>query len=143
MSAYAIAHQWQLPSPTNDRTRRPGAGGRRAGDTEVASIAHLPVAEPSTVDALILALAERIAAAVAVQLKANQEPAVPEWLDSRGAADYLGIHRDTLRKLAAERAIPTHQDGPRCKLFFRRSDLDEWRHKGGRVVQLSAIANAA
>jgi excisionase family DNA binding protein len=50
-----------------------------------------------------------------------------EWLDARDAAAYLGIRRDTLRKLAAQRAIPTHQDGPRCKLYFRRDELDEWR----------------
>ena len=37
------------------------------------------------------------------------------------------MHRDTLRKLAAERAIPSEQDGPGCKLYFRRSDLDAWR----------------
>jgi excisionase family DNA binding protein len=49
------------------------------------------------------------------------------WLDARGAAEYLGVHRDTLRKLAAQRAIPTHQDGPGCKLYFRRDELDEWR----------------
>src|SRR5690242_11324633 len=42
------------------------------------------------------------------------------WLDARGAAEYLGMHRDTLRKLAAQRAIPSHQDGPRCRLYFRR-----------------------
>lgn len=50
-----------------------------------------------------------------------------DWLDARGAAAYLGIHRDTLRKLAAQRAIPAHQDGPRCKLYFRRDELDAWR----------------
>lgn len=40
-----------------------------------------------------------------------------ERLDARGAAEYLGVHRDTLRKLAAQRAIPTHQDGPGCNLY--------------------------
>jgi excisionase family DNA binding protein len=50
-----------------------------------------------------------------------------QWFDARSAAEYLGMHRDTLRKLAAQRAIPTHQDGPRCKLYFRRDELDEWR----------------
>ncbi len=52
---------------------------------------------------------------------------VSAWLDARAAAEYLGVHRDTLRKLAAQRAIPTHQDGPGCKLYFRRDELDEWR----------------
>jgi excisionase family DNA binding protein len=51
-------------------------------------------------------------------------------MDAHVAAAYLGIHRDTLRKLAAQRAIPVHQDGPRCKLYFRRGELDEWRQSG-------------
>jgi excisionase family DNA binding protein len=48
-------------------------------------------------------------------------------MDAREAAGYLGVHRDTLRKLAAERAVPVHQDGPGCRLYFRRDELDEWR----------------
>ena len=50
-------------------------------------------------------------------MSATEEPA-DEWLDSRHVADYLGVHRDTLRKLAAERSIPCDQDGPGCKLYF-------------------------
>jgi excisionase family DNA binding protein len=58
-----------------------------------------------------------------------QGPAVvdDDWLDTRAAAAHLGVHRDTIRRLAAERAIASEQDGPGCKLFFRRSDLDAWR----------------
>jgi excisionase family DNA binding protein len=61
------------------------------------------------------------------------------WLDARGAAEYLGIHRDTLRKLAAQRAIPTHQDGPGCKLFFRRDELDEWRRSARSMRSAAAL----
>ncbi len=43
-----------------------------------------------------------------------------EWLDSRHAAEYLGVHRDTLRKLAASGPSHPQQDGPGCKLYFRR-----------------------
>lgn len=68
---------------------------------------------------------------------------MPEWLDSRDAADYLGVHRDTLRKLAAERAIPAEQDRPDCKLFFRRSALDEWRLTGGRSAHLAGTLTRA
>ena len=64
------------------------------------------------------------------------------WLDARGAAEYLGVHRDTLRKLAAQRAIPTHQDGPGCKLFFRRDELDEWR-RSARPMRAAAVLRAA
>jgi excisionase family DNA binding protein len=66
-----------------------------------------------------------------------------EWIDSRHAAEYLGVHRDTLRKLAAERAIPTEQDGPNWKLYFRRSDLDAWRRSGGRPRHLATSLHLA
>jgi excisionase family DNA binding protein len=100
--------------------------------------------KPSTLDAVIEDIAERVALAVVSRLTETHDSDIGEWLDSRQAAEYLGVHRDTLRKLAAERAIPTHQDGPGCKLFFRRSDLDDWRRSGGRNAHLaSALADAA
>jgi excisionase family DNA binding protein len=64
-------------------------------------------------------------------------------LDSREATNDLGLHRDTLRRLAAMRAIPSEQDRRGCKLFFRRSALDEWRRAGGRVRYLTALADGA
>jgi excisionase family DNA binding protein len=79
------------------------------------------------IDLLLDRLADLIAERLAVRLSENEEHAADEWIDARGAADYLGVHRDTIRKLAAERAIPVHQDGPRCKLFFCRAELDDWR----------------
>jgi excisionase family DNA binding protein len=84
-------------------------------------------------------LADRVAARIAEQANAPVDE-VGDWLDSRHAADYLGIHRDTLRKLAAERSIPSEQDGPGCKLYFRRSDLDTWRLTGGRPRHLAPAA---
>jgi excisionase family DNA binding protein len=90
------------------------------------------------IDVLMDQLADRVAAALAQRLASPTAEVAPEWLDSRAAAEYLGLHRDTLRKLAAERAIPAEQDGPGCKLFFRRNDLDEWRMAGGRASHLAA-----
>lgn len=88
-------------------------------------------------DQLIEDIANRIAAAITDRLAT---PARPEddWLDSRHAAEYLGVHRDTLRKLAAERAIPSEQDGPGCKLYFRRSVLEAWRRSVGRPRHLAS-----
>jgi excisionase family DNA binding protein len=83
------------------------------------------------IDDLIGHVAERIAAAVVAQIATAAPGNQDEWLDSRRAAKYLGVHRDTLRKLAAERAIPAEQDGPGCKLYFRRADLDKWRRQRG------------
>jgi excisionase family DNA binding protein len=98
------------------------------------------VAGSSLLDALIDQLAQRLAerlVAATSPAQAGEPNGEDEWLDSRHAAAYLGVHRDTLRKLAAERAIPSEQDGPNCKLYFRRSDLDSWRRTGGRPRHLA------
>ncbi len=52
-----------------------------------------------------------------------------EWLDANAAAEYLSLPRSTIHKLTAERAIPFAQDGPGCKLYFKRSELDAWRER--------------
>jgi hypothetical protein len=60
----------------------------------------------SLVDQLVDRLADRVAALIAERLGSAGNSDI-EWFDSRRAAEYLGVHRDTLRKLAAERAIPS------------------------------------
>jgi excisionase family DNA binding protein len=125
MSAYATARNGRTISPLSLATPLGTSG------------------EPSMLDAVIEDIADRVASAVVSRLTASQDRDEGEWLDSRGAAEYLGVHRDTLRKLAAERTIPAHQDGRGCKLFFRRSDLDKWRRSGGRLAQLSAVISEA
>lgn len=101
--------------------------------------------ELSVIETVLAQLADRVAAVVVDRLSSAEKPsAADEWLDSRHAAEYLGVHRDTLRKLAAERTIPSEQDGPGCKLYFRRSEMDAWRQGGGRPRYLaSAISRAA
>jgi excisionase family DNA binding protein len=49
------------------------------------------------------------------------------WMNSRAAADYLGMPISTLHRLVAAKEIPYSQDGPRARCFFRRSDLNRWR----------------
>jgi excisionase family DNA binding protein len=61
------------------------------------------------------------------QYLAPAAPPPDSWLDTAGAADYLGISRTALHKLTAAREIPFEQDGPRCKCWFKRSELDAWR----------------
>ena len=98
--------------------------------------------ESPIIDELVDRLAERVAALLSQRLPSDSDQR-DEWFDSRHAAEYLGVHRDTLRKLAAKHAIPSEQEGPGCKLYFRRSDLDGWRH-GGRPQHLrSLVATAA
>lgn len=79
-------------------------------------------------------LADLVADRVAAQLVAPARQRADEWLDTRSAAEYLGIGRDSLRRLAAEGAIPTEQAGVGCKLYFRHSDLDAWRCSGSSPV---------
>jgi excisionase family DNA binding protein len=109
---------------------------RLCSGQELRSLPSSPPAEPplrksvggadiSALDELLARPADLVVDRLA-QRSRQAEP-VEKWMDTRRAAEYLGVHRDTLRKLAAERAIPTHQDGPGCKLYFRRDELDEWR----------------
>jgi excisionase family DNA binding protein len=96
----------------------------------------------AVVDQLLGRLADLIAERLAGWLNENEEQTADEWMDARGAADYLGLHRDTVRKLAAERGIPVHQEGRGCKLFFRRAELDDWRRLASRATrsQLRAVS---
>lgn len=83
-------------------------------------------------------LAELVADRVAARLGQPQRERADEWLDTRHAAKYLGISRDSIRRLAAEGSIPTEQAGAGCKLYFRRSDLDGWRcSRSAPVVALA------
>jgi excisionase family DNA binding protein len=84
-------------------------------------------ADTAVIEQLLVRLADLVVDRLTARTEASTESAQDDWMDARAAADYLGIHRDTLRKLAAERAVPVHQDGPGCKLYFRRDELDDWR----------------
>ncbi|MGO9976893.1 MAG: helix-turn-helix domain-containing protein [Solirubrobacteraceae bacterium] len=136
MSAYVTAEQLQA-SPSLLRTLSDGDRASKSRSHDVGPFPRHGV-DLGALDGLIATIAESIADAVAERLEAQRGREAPEWLDSRDSAEYLGLHRDTLRKLAAERAIPAVQDGPGCKLFFLRSDLDEWRRAGGRAAHLAA-----
>jgi excisionase family DNA binding protein len=121
MQAYSMAETVQ--SPQLHPVQRPSAlAGRTVGDRN------------SVLDQLLVELADVVAERVAARLVARRQASRDEWLDTRRAAEYLGIGRDSLRRLAAERAIPTEQAGGGCKLYFRRSDLDEWRCSGSMPV---------
>lgn len=59
----------------------------------------------------------------------------PGWLDAKDAAEYLGVHVDTLNRQARAGRIPSEQEAPGCKRFFNRSDLDRLRESGGAPIQ--------
>jgi excisionase family DNA binding protein len=112
---------------------------------ETAPVVPLRVLDSSTptpgvggvLDDMLVQLADLVADRIAARLAGPRATEKDEWLDTRRAAEYLGIHRDSLRRLAAERAIPTEQAGVGCKLYFKRSDLDAWRCTG--PVSLVAV----
>lgn len=91
-----------------------------------------------SLDELIGQLADEIADRVAARIVAGQQ-AKDAWLDTRGAAAYLGVHRDTIRRLAAESVLPAQQAAAGCKLYFRRRDLDDWR--SGNGVSVDSVAS--
>jgi excisionase family DNA binding protein len=76
------------------------------------------------------ALAADLAAALQPHME-REQPVDGAWLTSREAAAYLGLTRAALHQLTAARAVPFEQDGPGCKLYFKRTELDEWRRAGG------------
>jgi excisionase family DNA binding protein len=93
------------------------------------------------IDQLLGRLADLVVDRLMARSGTETEPPPDEWMDARTAAVYLGVHRDTLRKLAVERSVPVHQDGPGCKLYFRRDELDDWRRSGRAPrSQLRAVA---
>ena len=47
-----------------------------------------------------------------------------EWLRTPEAAQYLGVHIETIRRWAREGAIPAAKLGNRGGFRFRRNDLD-------------------
>jgi excisionase family DNA binding protein len=151
MSAYATREREQSARLLKVGTVRPGAElisgetgtmprGRAASSSRLRDLGG---EDGSVIDLLIDRLVDRVAAAVVARLEMDNADRGDEWFGSAQAAEYLGLHRDTLRRLAAARAIPAEQDGRGCKLFFRRSALDQWRQSGGRVRHLAALANAA
>ena len=75
------------------------------------------------------ALAERLAPRIEARLGRSRVPATDaeRWMTTAEAADYLGMTTNALHKLTAARAIPFSQDGPGCRCYFKRSELDSWR----------------
>jgi excisionase family DNA binding protein len=91
------------------------------------------------VDELLGNLADLIADRVLRRIAADREQR-DGWLDTRAAADYLGVHRDTIRRLAAEGVIPAQQAGVGCKLYFRRDHLEDWRRTNrSSVAQIARL----
>jgi excisionase family DNA binding protein len=89
--------------------------------------------------AAVEVFAERAAAIVLAQLGEHDASSSewPEWMSVETAARYLDASKERVRKLKERREIPYYQEGPGCRVFFRRSELDAWmdgfRQRDARV----------
>lgn len=136
MQAYATSERMPAGDQLRTLDRKPPVSIREAST--------LGDAAPALMDEVLRRLADLVVDRLMERTAADTSDHLGKWLDARGAAAYLGIHRDTLRKFAAQRAIPSHQDGPRCKLYFHRGELDEWRRSprrtGAAAARLRAVS---
>ena len=74
------------------------------------------------------ATVDRLADAITVKVVELLPGQVEDrWLDSSEAADHLRVPLSQLRKLSAADLIPAYQDTAGGRLYFLRSELDEWR----------------
>jgi excisionase family DNA binding protein len=84
---------------------------------------------------------EMIAAEVERQLAEREESRFedgrgwPEWMDVRTAAKYLGCEPGVVRKLVERRRVPYTQEGPGCKVWIARRDLDAYMEAGRRDIR--------
>jgi excisionase family DNA binding protein len=69
-------------------------------------------------------LSDDTVAVIAAAIPMPQQTTWPEWMDAFKAADYLGVSVERVRKLKDRGAIPAYQEAPRCRVLFRRRDLD-------------------
>ncbi len=79
-------------------------------------------------------IAERVAQILQTNQSARTDREWPEWMSVETAATYLDISEERVRKLKDRHGIPYYQDGPGCRIFFYRSELDEWMSGFGRAA---------
>lgn len=82
----------------------------------------------STCSVIAHGIAEHLARTMTHNTMSISDP----WMTTDEAARHLGIGKSEVHRLAKSEALPSEQDGPGCKRYFRRSDLDLWRLNGGR-----------
>ncbi len=78
-------------------------------------------------------LARKLAPRLISHLPGDRQ--IDPWLSAGDAARHLGLTLNAIHKLTAARTIPFEQEGPGCKLWFRRSELDRWRQGGSGATR--------
>ena len=77
-------------------------------------------------EALVERIAEHAAAMALARLQAGEAAnGWPEWMSVETASRYLDVSEERVRKLKDRGELPCYQEGPGCRVFFRRSELDE------------------
>lgn len=61
-----------------------------------------------------------------------------EYLQTKEAAEYLGIHHNTIRKWAARGEIKMHRNPANGYRLFKRSDLDKFLKKAATPVKATS-----
>ena len=64
-------------------------------------------------------LARIVREAVREELAARASEAAPEWLDTKQAAELVGVHRKTIAKLIKSEGLPVHRVGESIRRFSR------------------------
>jgi excisionase family DNA binding protein len=57
-----------------------------------------------------------------------------DYLQTAEAAEYLGVHHNTLRKWAARGEIPMHRNPANGYRLFKRSDLERFLKKISKPI---------
>ena len=60
-----------------------------------------------------------------------------EYMQTAVAAEYLGVHHNTLRKWAARGDIPMHRNPVNGYRLFKRSDLEKFLRRIDRPVAIN------
>jgi excisionase family DNA binding protein len=97
------------------------AGAHEPRSPSPAAPPRLEVAIPED---LVEAIAFRAAEIVVAKMQAEAK-SWPEWMSITTAAAYLDVSVERVRKLQARRQLPFHQEAAGCRVFFRRTELDE------------------
>jgi excisionase family DNA binding protein len=82
----------------------------------------LAISVPSDV---VQAIAERVAAMLELSSKSADGTRWPEWMSVETAARYLDVSPERVRKLQARGHLPYYQEGPGCRVFFNRRELEQ------------------
>ncbi|MBM4088334.1 MAG: helix-turn-helix domain-containing protein [Planctomycetes bacterium] len=58
-----------------------------------------------------------------------------DYMQTAAAAEYLGVHQNTLRKWAGRGDIPMHRNPANGYRLFKRGDLDKFLQKAAKPVK--------